>query len=85
MRKSYRTAMDVLMGKDKELLDNFGEKFEIWKLGESPVDDDEIFFRGMEGTGAFEGINKNVGRNIPCPCASGKKFKHCCGKEGGVI
>jgi preprotein translocase subunit SecA len=23
-----------------------------------------------------------VGRNDPCPCGSGKKFKKCCGKEG---
>ena len=23
-----------------------------------------------------------VGRNDPCPCGSGKKFKHCCGKNG---
>lgn len=23
-----------------------------------------------------------VGRNDPCPCGSGKKFKQCCGKEG---
>lgn len=22
----------------------------------------------------------NVGRNDPCPCGSGKKYKHCCGK-----
>ena len=22
-----------------------------------------------------------VGRNDPCPCGSGKKFKKCCGKE----
>lgn len=25
---------------------------------------------------------KNVGRNDPCPCGSGKKFKKCCGSEG---
>ena len=24
---------------------------------------------------------KNVGRNDPCPCGSGKKYKHCCGKN----
>lgn len=24
---------------------------------------------------------KKVGRNDPCPCGSGKKFKHCCGKN----
>lgn len=23
---------------------------------------------------------KNVGRNDPCPCGSGKKYKKCCGK-----
>jgi preprotein translocase subunit SecA len=23
---------------------------------------------------------KKVGRNDPCPCGSGKKYKHCCGK-----
>jgi len=22
-----------------------------------------------------------VGRNDPCPCGSGKKYKQCCGKE----
>ncbi|MGN0910738.1 MAG: SEC-C metal-binding domain-containing protein [Thermoguttaceae bacterium] len=22
-----------------------------------------------------------VGRNDPCPCGSGKKYKHCCGRE----
>ncbi|MBE6827822.1 MAG: preprotein translocase subunit SecA [Ruminococcaceae bacterium] len=24
---------------------------------------------------------KKVGRNEPCPCGSGKKYKHCCGKD----
>jgi uncharacterized protein YecA (UPF0149 family) len=23
---------------------------------------------------------KKVGRNDPCPCGSGKKYKKCCGK-----
>jgi preprotein translocase subunit SecA len=22
-----------------------------------------------------------VGRNDPCPCGSGKKYKHCCGRK----
>jgi len=27
-------------------------------------------------------VNKNkTGRNDPCPCGSGKKHKHCCGKN----
>ena len=24
--------------------------------------------------------DKKVGRNEPCPCGSGKKYKQCCGK-----
>ena len=24
--------------------------------------------------------DKTVGRNDPCPCGSGKKYKKCCGK-----
>ena len=24
-------------------------------------------------------VGKKVGRNDPCPCGSGKKFKKCCG------
>ena len=27
---------------------------------------------------------KRVGRNDPCPCGSGKKFKNCCMRKGGV-
>jgi SWIM/SEC-C metal-binding protein len=26
-----------------------------------------------------------VGRNDPCPCGSGKKFKKCCGENGGFL
>ena len=25
-------------------------------------------------------ITEKVGRNEPCPCGSGKKFKNCCGR-----
>ena len=25
-------------------------------------------------------VGKKIGRNEPCPCGSGKKYKHCCGK-----
>ena len=47
-------------------------------------------FAGAENTNGQAGkggapTNKNqpgaVGRNQPCPCGSGKKYKHCCGKN----
>jgi len=30
--------------------------------------------------GPASAANARVGRNDPCPCGSGKKYKHCCGK-----
>jgi preprotein translocase subunit SecA len=39
--------------------------------------------RAQVGEGKPEPIRKTVrvGRNDPCPCGSGKKYKHCCGKQ----
>jgi preprotein translocase subunit SecA len=34
---------------------------------------------GLSG-GAAEREAPKVGRNDPCPCGSGKKYKKCCGK-----
>jgi uncharacterized protein len=31
---------------------------------------------------SFQQANPKVGRNDPCPCGSGKKFKKCCGAGG---
>ena len=28
----------------------------------------------------FVRASPKTGRNDPCPCGSGRKFKHCCGK-----
>jgi uncharacterized protein len=30
--------------------------------------------------GTYRRFAPKIGRNEPCPCGSGKKFKHCCGK-----
>ena len=26
-------------------------------------------------------VNQKIGRNTPCPCGSGKKYKNCCGRN----
>jgi uncharacterized protein YchJ len=50
-------------------------------------DDDDEYVEKEENTfdnvshRRFTVVNKRkVGRNEPCPCGSGKKYKHCCGK-----
>ncbi|MBD3346950.1 MAG: preprotein translocase subunit SecA [Chitinivibrionales bacterium] len=35
---------------------------------------------GGDGKPAPVRVEKHVGRNEPCPCGSGKKYKKCCGK-----
>lgn len=39
---------------------------------------EEIMIAPMEET--FQTKTEKVGRNSPCPCGSGKKYKHCCRK-----
>jgi preprotein translocase subunit SecA len=29
-------------------------------------------------------VGEKVGRNDPCPCGSGKKYKHCHGRDQAV-
>jgi preprotein translocase subunit SecA len=49
---------------------------------EARPQDPPMFFSHGDGGGAQpkERQQKKVGRNDPCPCGSGKKYKKCCGK-----
>jgi len=35
-----------------------------------------------DGAAPFVREDRKVGRNEPCPCGSGKKYKHCHGRLG---
>ena len=39
----------------------------------------ELYRQQKSSTTVVKG--KKIGRNEPCPCGSGKKYKHCCGKN----
>jgi len=48
-----------------------------------PVQQQMVFSHGDSGDDSPPPVQreqKKVGRNSPCPCGSGKKFKKCCGK-----
>ena len=51
----------------------------LWaNKGYTPNELAALYYRGAptaDGTG-----RKKIGRNDPCPCGSGKKFKKCCGR-----
>ena len=47
-------------------------------------DEQKLVFSGSGGPPAKRAPKRNpkkkIGRNAPCPCGSGKKYKHCCGR-----
>jgi hypothetical protein len=57
-----------------------------WDAPEDDWDSTEEIVNGLLGTPTYElplapfVAPPKVGRNDPCPCGSGKKFKKCCGK-----
>lgn len=48
------------------------ERTQRMQLGRGPTSDKAATFKRQ---------TKKVGRNDPCPCGSGKKYKQCCGEE----
>ncbi len=43
----------------------------------------KLTFSGSEPSAKKKPVKrteKKVGRNAPCPCGSGKKYKRCCGR-----
>ncbi len=52
------------------------------EIRERPRKEQFVYNRG-DGDGAKQPVHKDkkVGRNDPCPCGSGKKYKRCCGAQ----
>ncbi|MDR1708253.1 MAG: UPF0149 family protein [Candidatus Accumulibacter sp.] len=44
------------------------------------VADIHCFWLARRGTAPIRNESPKIGRNAPCPCGSGKKYKHCCGE-----
>lgn len=38
-------------------------------------------YRQQKNSGTVRNEEPKVGRNEPCPCGSGKKYKYCCGRK----
>jgi SWIM/SEC-C metal-binding protein len=55
---------------------NWNYQMEVVSNKPEDITDLEILLNWPEPTHA----EKKVGRNDPCPCGSGKKYKKCCGK-----
>ena len=56
------------------------QRVDVNKLQESRMAAATNAGQGERGKTAPIKVDKSVGRNDPCPCGSGKKYKHCHGK-----
>jgi preprotein translocase subunit SecA len=77
-RESFELFLDML---ERINLDTVGKLFAIQPAREEDLKPEGpvIFMnRGEEETPSRAG--RKIGRNDPCPCGSGKKYKKCCGK-----
>lgn len=54
-------------------------KAEIRAEAPKPVQKEKTMTFGTSGQSGPAKSEKTVGRNDPCPCGSGKKYKNCCG------
>ncbi|WP_321479860.1 SEC-C metal-binding domain-containing protein [uncultured Bacteroides sp.] len=62
---------------DKDFLTNFPLDF----YPRSKNGDDISSLRPSKNVKQVINTDPKIGRNDPCPCGSGKKYKHCCGKN----
>lgn len=53
-------------------------ELDVWDTLLTPERKKELY-RNQKASGTII-KDKKVGRNDPCPCGSGKKYKQCCGK-----
>lgn len=80
-----REAYDMF----KEMTDSIGEEFMryIFNARVSAEEREQRKTRFIESSGeepvspAQRKVGEKIGRNDPCPCGSGKKYKRCCGVD----
>ncbi len=79
---------EVSLGFDKEMLyRNMVEAKADWlyNLPEwdeiFPKEKQEELYKLQKASHTVRREGKKIGRNDPCPCGSGKKYKNCCGKD----
>ncbi|MCR5666573.1 MAG: SEC-C domain-containing protein [Eubacterium sp.] len=41
----------------------------------------DALYKEQRQSGTYRREGKKIGRNDPCPCGSGKKYKKCCGRN----
>ena len=77
-RESFELFLDML---SRVNLDTVSKLFAIQPARHEEVRPEApIFFMNRGEAEPSEQKGRKIGRNDPCPCGSGRKYKKCCGK-----
>ncbi|MCX5803498.1 MAG: preprotein translocase subunit SecA [Proteobacteria bacterium] len=76
-RESFELFLDML---DRVKYDTVKKMFAVQPAKEEITHNEPIMFMNRGDERPLEQKGKKIGRNDPCPCGSGKKYKRCCGK-----
>ena len=75
------TERKNVMGYGEGHKDEFSEEQYLEAAGEGEIPDGAVIPEREHKQETFRREQPKVGRNDPCPCGSGKKYKHCCGRN----
>jgi len=78
MKISFTNAPQSEAPTQRQNLKFSGASDEVQQFGAAKEMQDNS--KGETKSAPIVNKNKNIGRNDPCPCGSGKKYKKCCGK-----
>jgi preprotein translocase subunit SecA len=85
-KEGYEMFMDMVYRIKEDMLEKLSmvkiqREEEVQEIRERQ-NRDYVMSRGDTGAtpATVKREGKKVGRNDPCPCGSGKKYKHCCGR-----
>ena len=76
-KESFELFLDVL---ERVNVDTVKKMFAIQPAKEELTHSEPVMFMNSGDNHPPDHREKKIGRNDPCPCGSGKKYKKCCGK-----
>ena len=84
-KEAYQLFMDMMLRTREEVVEKIfwvqiAREEDVEKMEEQQKRQRLVFNLGDEPEAQQPVTSKKVGRNEPCPCGSGKKYKQCCGK-----
>jgi len=77
-KESFDLFLDMM---ERVTIDTVRKLFAIQPAKEEITYKEPVFIMNRGNEQPLQQHNKKIGRNDPCPCGSGKKYKKCCGKQ----